>query len=90
MVTIAISIDKPTLEAIDEIANPGLSAGRRVRRGKGAGARSRSAVMRQALQEYVAQHAKREREAGERQTLAKHRAKLARQAKALIAEQARP
>ena len=46
--------------------------------------------MRQALQEYVAQVAKREREAHERRALAKHRAKLARQAKALIAEQAKP
>lgn len=85
MVTIAISIDESTLKAIDEIAKPP-----RGRRGEAAASRSRSAVMRQALQQYVAQHAKQEHETRERTAVAKHRAKLARQAKALVAEQAKP
>lgn len=94
MRTIAISIDEPTLKAIDEIANPTPAAtgsrGGRGGRGRPPDARSRSEVIRQFMQEAVARHEKAKRESRERRVIAKHRAKLARQAKALIAEQAKP
>jgi hypothetical protein len=90
MKTIAISIDELTLKAIDDIANPAPAAGGRGRRGGPRGGRSRSAVLRQFMQEAVARLKKAEQEARERRALAKHRARLARQAKALIAEQAKP
>ena len=78
MKTIAISIDEPTLEALDRFA-------RRQRV-----PRKRSELVREAVAEFLARRERLEQEAGERAAIAKHRRLLARQAKALVAEQARP
>jgi metal-responsive CopG/Arc/MetJ family transcriptional regulator len=78
MKTIAISIDEPTLAALDRLA------------GKRRERRNRSELVRQALAEFLAKRERLEMEARDRGTLARHRARLARQARALIAEQARP
>jgi metal-responsive CopG/Arc/MetJ family transcriptional regulator len=88
MKTIAISIDAPTLAAIDRIAR---TLGKRSGRGeRGKRAANRSQVIRDALQRFVEQHERRNREAEERKVLAKHREKLGRQLGALITEQAEP
>ncbi|MFZ5471326.1 MAG: ribbon-helix-helix protein, CopG family [Myxococcota bacterium] len=52
------SIDEPTIRSVDQLA-------RASRRRKGARRRSRSAIVREALHEYLARHAKTEREAVE-------------------------
>jgi metal-responsive CopG/Arc/MetJ family transcriptional regulator len=86
MKTIAVTIDSRTLAIIDRMATRsvgGRPAGRR------AGKRpNRSELVRIALQEFVARHQQLDREARDRAILAKHRALLARQAEALVAEQA--
>ena len=78
MKTIAISIDEPTLVALDRLA------------GKGRARRKRSELVREALAEFLARCEEQEKEAIERAAIAKHRALLARQAKSMVAEQARP
>jgi metal-responsive CopG/Arc/MetJ family transcriptional regulator len=78
MKTIAISIDEPTLGALDRLAQQG-----RVRR-------KRSELVREALVEFLARREGQEQEALERAAIAKHRSLLARQAKAMIAEQGKP
>ena len=83
MRTIAISIDEDSLAAIDQIA-------RRSGRRRGAASANRSEVVRRAVQEYVARATKQEREEKDRKALAAHRALTARQAEALVAEQAEP
>jgi metal-responsive CopG/Arc/MetJ family transcriptional regulator len=75
MKTIAISIDEPTLGALDRLAQV---------RGK------RSELVREALVEYLARRESQEQEALERAAIAKHRALLARQTKAMVAEQGKP
>jgi metal-responsive CopG/Arc/MetJ family transcriptional regulator len=83
--TIAISIDDPTLRAIDRIAAGGRS------RSAGAKARvSRSAIVRRALQEFVARQEKDQREAAERAVIARHADRLSREVAALVADQAEP
>jgi metal-responsive CopG/Arc/MetJ family transcriptional regulator len=82
MKTIAISIDNASLDAIDQMA--------RGMRRRGARPASRSAVVRRALQEFIARQRRHEREESDRRVLAAHRKRLARQAKALVAEQAEP
>ncbi len=76
MKTISISIDEATLVALDRLA------------GKGRAWRKRSELVREALAEFLAR--REEQEAIERAAIAKHRALLARQAKSMVAEQARP
>jgi len=78
MRTIAVSIDEPTILALDRL----LRGGRKQRK--------RSELVRQALAEFLARRAREEREERERAAIARHRVLLARQAKALVAEQARP
>lgn len=78
MKTIAVSIDEPTIIALDRLLRGG---------GK---QRKRSEMVRQALAEFLARREREEREQRERAAIARHRALLARQAKALVAEQARP
>lgn len=78
MKTIAISIDEPTLGALDRLAKKGRARGKR------------SALVREALVEYLARRESQEQEALERIAIAKHRALLARQTKAMVAEQAKP
>jgi metal-responsive CopG/Arc/MetJ family transcriptional regulator len=76
MKIITISIDEPTLVALDRLA------------GKGRGRRKRSELVREALAEFLAR--REEQEAIERAAIAKHRVLLACQAKSMVAEQARP
>jgi len=75
--TISIPIGEPTLSAIDRLA------------GKGRARRKRSELVREALAEFLARREEQEQEAIERAAIAKHRALLARQAKSMVAEQAR-
>ena len=74
MKTIAITIEEAMLKRLDELA----MASPRLR--------SRSALVRAALREFL----EREIEALEHKILRKHRRRLAREARALIREQARP
>lgn len=52
--------------------------------------RKRSELVRQALAEFLSRREREEREQHERAAIARNRALLRRQAKALVAEQARP
>lgn len=76
MKTIAITIDDTTLKLLDELTD-------------GTSRRSRSALVRTALREFAERERRREVEAKESAILRKHRKRLARQARALISEQAR-
>lgn len=78
MKTIAISIDESTLSALDRLART------RSQRGK------RSEIVREALVEFLARRESLAQEAIERAAIAKHRESLARQARAMVAEQAKP
>ena len=78
MKTIAITIDAHTLERIDC-----LVAGR-------ADWKSRSQVIRKAAQQFVARVDRATEEAREREIVRRHRARLNRDAAALVREQARP
>ena len=77
MKTIAVTIDEPTLQILDELAASSHQP------------RSRSALVRVAVREFAQRQRQQESEAQERQVLQKHKKLLARQARALIAEQAR-
>jgi metal-responsive CopG/Arc/MetJ family transcriptional regulator len=77
MKTIAVTIDDDTLKLLDELTG-------------GTSRRSRSALVRTALREFAEREHRREVAAKERAVFRKHRKPLARQARALIAEQARP
>jgi len=78
MKTITITIDETTLKLLDELTTvlPQL--------------RSRSALVRMAVREFAERERQREIEEHEHEVLHKHRKRLARQARLLIAEQARP
>jgi len=76
MKTISISIDEPTLGALDRLAQKG-----RIRR-------KRSELVREALVAFLARREMLEQEAMESPVIAKHRRRLARQAKSMMAEQA--
>jgi Arc/MetJ-type ribon-helix-helix transcriptional regulator len=76
MKTITISIDESTLRALDRLVRTGRARG------------NRSALVRQALVEFLARREGQERELIEGAAVAKHRSLLARQAKAMVAEQA--
>ena len=78
MKTIAVSIDEPTLEALDRLAQSGR------------GARNRSELVREALAEFLSRRERVEQETRERAAIRRHRARLARQAKAMVAEQGVP
>ena len=82
MKTIAISIDEASLAAIDRMA--------RGTRRRAARPANRSEVVRRAVQEFIARHTRHAREESDRRVLAAHRKLLARQAEALVAEQAEP
>jgi metal-responsive CopG/Arc/MetJ family transcriptional regulator len=77
MKTIAISIDETTLGALDRLAQKGRARGKR------------SELVREALVELLARREEQEQQAIERAAIAKHRALLARQTKAMVAEQAK-
>jgi metal-responsive CopG/Arc/MetJ family transcriptional regulator len=76
MKTIAITIDETTLKLLDGLAQ----ASKRHR--------NRSALVRTALREFAERERRQAVEAMEREVFRKHRKRLARQARALIAEQA--
>jgi Arc/MetJ-type ribon-helix-helix transcriptional regulator len=76
MKTIAVTIDETTLKQLDE-----LTAGTR---------RSRSVVVRAALREVVERERRRIVEESERAVFRRHRKQLAREARMLIEDQARP
>ncbi len=78
MRTIAISIDEPTLAALDRLAQSARHP------------RSRSELVRVAIAEFLARGARAEQERREHAAIRRHRALLARQAKALVAAQAEP
>jgi metal-responsive CopG/Arc/MetJ family transcriptional regulator len=77
MKTIAISIDEPTLGALDRLAQKERFRGKR------------SELVREALVEFLARRQILEQETIERAAISKHRSLLARQAKAMVAEQAK-
>ena len=77
MKTIAITIDESTLKILDELA-----ASRSFR--------NRSALVRSAVREFAERERRRQVEAREDEILRRHRKRLAREARLLIAEQARP
>ena len=77
MKTIAITIDEATLDILDGL----LSASPKYR--------NRSALLRIAVRDFAEREQRREREAREGEILNRHKKRLARQAKALIAEQGR-
>jgi metal-responsive CopG/Arc/MetJ family transcriptional regulator len=79
MRTIAISIDEESLAAIDRLARGSRAGKARV---------NRSEVIRRAIQEFVARQRKRSREEGDRKVLSRNREQIARQARALVSEQA--
>lgn len=78
MKTIAITIDEDTLRRVDEAVR------------KSAQPMNRSRIIRTAVKEFVAKELRHEREAREKEIFKKHRARLQRQARALISEQAKP
>lgn len=77
MKTIAITIDEATLKLLDELTGASPKPG------------NRSALVRAAVREFADRSRRRESEARENRILKSHRRRLARQAAALIAEQAR-
>jgi metal-responsive CopG/Arc/MetJ family transcriptional regulator len=87
MKTIAVSIDETTLAAIDRLAAPGSEQRKRGRPSRRVG--NRSGVVRTALQEFVARREKVAREERERRILTANRERLAREAAALVSEQAK-
>ena len=88
MKTIAISIEEATIEALGRITRE--EARRQGGRGRSVRTPNRSALVRKALSEFVERRERAEREAGERLAIARHRDLLARQAAALVVEQAKP
>lgn len=78
MKTIAITIDETTLRLLDELA---VSSPQR---------KSRSALVRTAIRGFAEQQRRRKTEADEARILRANRKRLAREAKALVAEQALP
>jgi metal-responsive CopG/Arc/MetJ family transcriptional regulator len=79
MKTIAVTIDEPTLHRIDRLMARDNAAWK-----------SRSEVVRQAVQQFVARLERVVEEEREREIIRKNRARLNRQATALIKEQAKP
>jgi metal-responsive CopG/Arc/MetJ family transcriptional regulator len=78
MKTIAVTVDETTLRLLDELA-----AGQ-------PRARARSALVRAALQEFVERERRRATERREAEIFKRKRRQLEREARLLIAEQARP
>jgi metal-responsive CopG/Arc/MetJ family transcriptional regulator len=83
MKTIAVTIDEPSLAAIDQLAR---ATGRRAP-GKRA---NRSELVRRAIREFLARQRRQHREERDRVILAAHRETLRRQAEKLVAGQAEP
>jgi metal-responsive CopG/Arc/MetJ family transcriptional regulator len=78
MKTIAITIEEDILDRIDRLVSPG------------GGPANRSKVIREAVREYLTRSDRLAEEAREREIFRRNRAKLSRQAAALVKEQAKP
>ena len=78
MKTIAVTVDEATLSLLDELA------------ARPPRTRARSALVRAALQEFVARERRRASEQREAEIFKRKRKQLEREARLLIAEQARP
>lgn len=79
MKTIAVTIDEGTLERID-----------RIMKGESAPWKSRSEIVRQALDEFISNLERTAEEEREREIFHRHRSRINRQAAALVKEQAKP
>lgn len=79
MKTIAMTIDEPTLKRIDRLMDKDEVPWK-----------SRSEVIRHAVQQFVAHLERADEEEREREIIRRHGARLNRQAAALIKEQAKP
>jgi metal-responsive CopG/Arc/MetJ family transcriptional regulator len=79
MKTIAVTIDEIMLQRIDRIMT-----------GESAPWKSRSEIVRQALQEFIAHLERVTEEEREREIFHRHRSRINRQAAALVKEQAKP
>ncbi len=79
MKTIAITIDEPTLKRLD-----------RVMADKSTSWKTRSEVIRLAVQQFIARLERNAEEEREREIFRRHGARLNRQAAALVKEQAKP
>jgi len=79
MKTIAISIEQDTLDRVDRLTKSGGQTGT-----------NRSHVIRLAIKEYVSRLERQAEEERETAIVRRHRGDLARQAKALVQEQAKP
>ncbi len=90
MKTIAISIDETTLAGVDRLARAVGMPGRPARGPRRREPVNRSRIVRQALKEFLQRRESLVREERERSVYAKHRRLLARQAEALVGEQAKP
>ena len=77
MKTIAITMDEDTLKRIDGLTAAGNTG-------------NRSRIIREAVREYLLRVERAAEEEREREVFRKHRSKLARQAAALVKEQAKP
>jgi len=78
MKTIAVTVDEPTLRRIDRLVAA-----------ESVPWKSRSEIIRQAVQEFVARAERMAEEEREREIVRRHRSRLNRQAAALIKEQAK-
>jgi metal-responsive CopG/Arc/MetJ family transcriptional regulator len=78
MKNIAVTIDEQSLKLLDDLA------------AAHAGPRSRSALVRIAVREFVERERRRRAEAHESKIIHRHRRRLAAQGRALVAGQARP
>ncbi len=79
MKTIAITIDEDTLRSLEEISQKSPAR-----------VKSRSRIIRMAIKDFVTRRQQQAREAREREIFKRHRTRMARQARALISEQAKP
>jgi hypothetical protein len=92
MITIAITIEEAMLKRLRELKVLGKAGRVAVPGGPGRphDPRSLSALVREALREYLDRREKAEREHRDRAAFARHRDRLRREAEALVEEQAKP
>jgi len=88
MKTIAVSIDETTLAGLDRLARSADKPGRPARSSGRREAGNRSRIVRQALREFLQRRETLRRDEREKKVYAKHRRLIARQAEALVGEQA--
>jgi metal-responsive CopG/Arc/MetJ family transcriptional regulator len=86
MKTIAISIDEATLADLDRLARSAEKSSSRRKAASG----NRSKIVREALCEFLKRQEEQKRDQRDRKVYAEHRRLIARQARALVGEQAEP